>query len=76
MLSSVFSNLFNDRVQHNNSGAPRVEVDAEVRSVIIGIRIADNGPGDSDTRRADVFGRGEQGISSSGTGIGLYLVEQ
>jgi len=39
------------------------------------IRIADNGPGIPDERKERVFGRGEQGLESAGTGVGLYLVD-
>lgn len=74
MLSSVFSNLFNNAIQHNDSDDPRVEVDVEERDDSVVIAVADDGPGLPDDRRESVFGRGEQGLDSAGTGIGLYLV--
>uniref|UniRef100_UPI00260BACAD ATP-binding protein n=1 Tax=Halorientalis sp. TaxID=1931229 RepID=UPI00260BACAD len=37
--------------------------------------IADNGPGVPDERKDEIFGRGEKGLESSGTGLGLYLVD-
>lgn len=76
MLSSVFRNLLNNAVQHNDSEQPEVRVsltvddDAGTATVII----ADNGPGVPTNQRETIFGKGEQGTDSSGTGIGLYLV--
>ncbi|MFC7082392.1 hybrid sensor histidine kinase/response regulator [Halorussus caseinilyticus] len=75
MLSSVFSNLLNNAVQHNDTDDPHVEVGVEVGDGAATIRIADDGPGIPSERREAVFGRGEQGIDSEGTGIGLYLVD-
>lgn len=74
MLSSVFSNLFNNAVQHNDTDEPAVEVRVEESDAHVVVSIADNGPGIPDERKETVFGRGEQGLDSSGTGIGLYLV--
>jgi signal transduction histidine kinase len=39
------------------------------------VRVADNGPGVPDDRKEAVFGRGEKGLRSTGTGLGLYLVD-
>ena len=74
MLSSVFRNLLNNAVQHNDKDSPRVEVSCEVRDDDVEIRIADNGPGIPDDKKQFVFGKGERGLGSPGTGIGLYLV--
>jgi len=38
------------------------------------VRVADDGPGIPDRQKASVFERGEKGPTSSGTGLGLYLV--
>jgi PAS domain S-box-containing protein len=75
MLSSVFRNLLNNAVQHNDKDAPIVEVSCSVRDDVVEIRIADNGPGIPDDKKEIVFGRGERGLGSPGTGIGLYLVQ-
>ncbi|MGB9955549.1 PAS domain-containing sensor histidine kinase [Haloferax prahovense] len=75
MLSSVFRNLLNNAVQHNDTDAPRVEVSCTVRADDVEIRIADNGPGIPDDKKDIVFGKGERGLESPGTGIGLYLVD-
>lgn len=75
MLSSVFSNLLNNAVQHNDADDPRVEIGVENDDDAVTVRIADNGSGIPSDRRETIFGRGEQGIDSTGTGIGLYLVD-
>ncbi|AHG02037.1 hypothetical protein HALLA_01675 (plasmid) [Halostagnicola larsenii XH-48] len=75
MLSSVFRNLLNNAVQHNDKDAPIVEISCNLRDDDVEIRIADNGPGIRDTKKDVVFGKGERGLGSPGTGIGLYLVQ-
>ncbi len=75
MLSSVFRNLFANAVQHNDKTTPVIDVSATDRSDEVEITIADNGPGIPDGRKKEVFGRGEKGLESSGTGLGLYLVD-
>ncbi|POG56212.1 PAS domain-containing sensor histidine kinase [Haloferax marisrubri] len=75
MLSSVFRNLLNNAVQHNDTDAPRVVVSCAVRDDDVEIRVADNGPGIPDDKKDIAFGKGERGLGSPGTGIGLYLVD-
>lgn len=87
MLSSAFQNLLRNAVQHNDSDTPRVEITTETRAPtaassdvgddapgVVRIEIADNGPGVPPDKREEIFGRGEKGLQSEGTGIGLYLV--
>jgi PAS domain S-box-containing protein len=74
MLSSVFRNLLTNAVQHNDSNDPTVTVSADTGEESVVVHIADNGPGVPDAQKADIFGQGEQGMDSSGTGLGLYLV--
>jgi signal transduction histidine kinase len=38
------------------------------------ISVADDGPGIPPERRDSIFGKGQKGLDSDGTGIGLYLV--
>ncbi|PHQ39389.1 PAS domain-containing sensor histidine kinase [Halorubrum persicum] len=75
MLSSVFRNLLNNAVQHNDADTPHIEVSYEARDDDVEVRIADNGPGIADDHKDTVFGKGERGLGSPGTGIGLYLVD-
>jgi PAS domain S-box-containing protein len=75
MLSSVFRNILTNGIQHNDSDLPQIAVSAETSPETVTVRIADNGPGIPDERKETVFGRGEKGLESSGTGLGLYLVD-
>jgi PAS domain S-box-containing protein len=75
MLGSVFRNVLKNAVQHNDADVPTVTVTVEEGADTVLVRIADNGPGIPDGRKEEVFGRGEKGLESSGTGIGLYLVD-
>jgi signal transduction histidine kinase len=75
MLSSVFRNLLNNAVQHNDTDDPVVNITGEVRNGDVELRIADNGPGIPDEQKEDLFGKGEKGLDSPGTGVGLYLVQ-
>jgi PAS domain S-box-containing protein len=74
MLGAVFRNLLNNAVTHNDADAPRVTVRCEAGDDDVVVRVADNGPGIPDAQKEVVFGKGEKGIESPGTGIGLYLV--
>ena len=74
VLGSVFRNLLNNAVQHNDKETPVIHVSCEVRDDDVEVRIADNGPGIPDERKDVIFGKGEKGLDSPGTGIGLYLV--
>jgi PAS domain S-box-containing protein len=75
LLSSVFRNLLTNAVQHNDKEVAEVRVSVSEGSESVTVRIADNGPGIPDERKETIFGKGEMGIESAGTGIGLYLVE-
>lgn len=75
MLSSVFRNLLNNAVQHNDKDTPHIEISCEVQDDEVEVRIVDNGPGIPDDQKDVVFGKGERGLGSPGTGIGLYLVD-
>jgi PAS domain S-box-containing protein len=74
MLGSVFGNLLNNAVQHSAGTDPTVTVAAETTDDHAVVRVADDGPGVDDSRKETVFGRGEKGLDSEGTGLGLYLV--
>ena len=76
MLSSVFRNLLKNAVQHNDKEVPEVTVSAAVDddAGVVTVRVADNGPGIPEDLRPSIFGKGEKGLDSEGTGVGLYLV--
>jgi len=75
MLSSVFTNLLNNAIIHNTSTHPSVWVDVTEDGDTVRISVADDGPGVPPDRREEIFGRGEKGLESEGTGVGLYLVD-
>lgn len=74
MLSSVFRNLINNAVQHNDSDAPTVEITVDRRADSVVVSIADDGPGLPTDLRERIFDEGFKGLDSTGTGLGLYLV--
>ncbi|SFL11997.1 His Kinase A (phospho-acceptor) domain-containing protein [Halogranum rubrum] len=75
LLRAVFRNLLTNAVRHNRGDDPKVSVSVETRPDDVLVRVSDNGPGIPDDRKEDVFGRGEKGLESPGTGLGLYLVD-
>jgi PAS domain S-box-containing protein len=74
VLGSVFRNLLRNAVQHNDGPTPEVVVSVEDRGDAVAVSVADDGPGIPDDRKEAVFGKGEMGLESEGTGVGLYLV--
>lgn len=75
LLSSVFQNLLNNAVSHNEKPEPEITITVEDNDETVSVAIADNGPGIPDSQKDEIFGRGEMGLESSGSGIGLYLVD-
>lgn len=75
MLNSVFRNLLKNAVLHNDKEVPIVTVSALVTDDTVRVEVADNGLGISDDRKEQIFEKGEQGLDSEGTGLGLYLVQ-
>jgi signal transduction histidine kinase len=75
MVTSVFRNILQNAIQHNDREVPEVRVTGTAHDETVVVRIADNGPGIPDERKSDVFGKGETGLESEGAGMGLYLVE-
>ena len=75
LLDAVFRNLLKNAIQHNDKPVPEITVDTTVEDEIVRIRVADNGPGVSDSLQGEIFSRGSQGLESDGTVIGLHLVK-
>lgn len=74
MLDSVVRNLLKNAVQHNDKAVPEVTVSVSTDDGSVLVRVRDNGPGIPDEQKAAIFGKGEKGLESNGTGLGLYLV--
>jgi signal transduction histidine kinase len=75
LLEAVFRNLLHNAVVHNDKQTPTVQISTTVVDETLRIRVADNGPGIPDDQKEMIFGKGETGLESPGTGIGLYLVQ-
>ncbi|MEF8870874.1 MAG: PAS domain S-box protein [Haloarculaceae archaeon] len=74
MLSSVFRNILTNAVQHSDVADTEVTITTEETADSVVVSVADNGPGVPDSQKEAIFGKGERGIDSPGTGLGLYLV--
>ena len=74
MLDAVFRNLLQNAIQHNNTEVPEIAVSVERDDDTVEVAVADNGPGVPEGQREEIFGKGEKGLESNGSGIGLYLV--
>ena len=74
MIEYVFRNLLLNAIQHNDTSTPEVMIRVRESDETVRVEVADNGPGLPDDRKATIFGKGERGRRTGGTGIGLYLV--
>lgn len=77
MLEALIHNLVQNAIVHNDKQMPEVEVAMEVddEAGTVTIDVVDNGPGVPEDRKEAIFGKGEKGLDSPGTGLGLYLVQ-
>jgi PAS domain S-box-containing protein len=76
LLPEVFENLLSNAVQHNDSASPTVSVSVRVAGEEAVVEVADDGPGVDEAMQDAIFGKGEKGFNSPGTGFGLYLVQE
>ena len=74
MLDAVFRNLLQNAIQHNDTEIPEITVSVDRGDDTARVAVADNGPGVPESQREEIFGKGEKGLESDGSGIGLYLV--
>jgi len=74
LLDAVFRNLLQNAIQHNDKEVPELSVSVDRDDDTVRVSIADNGPGVPESQREEIFGKGEKGLESEGSGIGLYLV--
>jgi PAS domain S-box-containing protein len=74
MLESVFRNLLNNAITHNDKEIPEIDVSGTADDETVTVRVADNGPGIPDNQQERIFEKGEKALDSDGTGLGLYLV--
>lgn len=75
LVGSVFRNLFLNAIQHSDHQDTRIRTTVSVRNGNVLVRVADDGPGIPEDVRDKLFRRGAKGRKSSGTGLGLYLVQ-
>jgi signal transduction histidine kinase len=76
LLSSVFSNLLNNAVLHNDKSTVEISVSIDTRNETVVVCISDNGPGVPDEKKRTLFRRREKDPESPGSGMGLYLVDK
>lgn len=75
LLNAVFRNLLKNAIQHNDKPTPEISVSIAQTDAGVVVRIADNGPGVPDSMKETVFNKAERGLQSTGSGLGLYLVQ-
>lgn len=76
LLASVFRNLLNNAIQHHDSATPHVWVQTAFEADTVTVEIADDGPGIDPAIRERLFEAEAKGLESTGTGMGLYLVDR
>jgi len=75
-LMQVFINLISNAIKYNDKPKPVINLDMEETSEGIAVRVADNGPGISDSDRETIFEKFSKlssGGSTSGVGLGLSI---
>ncbi len=77
-LKTAIFNLIDNADKYGPAGG-RIDLSMESDGNLIGISVADQGPGISVEEQTDIrlkFKRGSAGVGRAGGGIGLYLVER
>jgi PAS domain S-box-containing protein len=76
LLDQVFENVLTNAVQHNDKERPEVRVWVEREDGRVAVHVADNGPGVPDEEKTHIVEKGVDGLSTPGSGFGLYLVKE
>jgi len=74
LLTEVVGNLLTNAVEHGGDGPVEIEAEVTETNGEVRLEVRDDGPGIPDGTKRRVFGRGETGDQSGGTGFGLYFV--
>ncbi len=75
-VKGALVNLVENAIHHGREGG-RVLVRAKADALAVSVSVSDDGPGIARQQRRTIFGRFVRGrTEASGTGLGLYLVEQ
>jgi len=73
-LRAVAANLCSNAVEHNETDAPRVWIEATVANGWVEVSVADDGPG-IDPAEYEVLAQGTETPLEHGSGIGLWIVK-
>ncbi|MFB6096632.1 MAG: sensor histidine kinase [Haloferacaceae archaeon] len=73
LLGSVFTNVISNAVVHSDRETPRVDVTVERRGDTAVVRVADDGPGIPDEKKARLLSE-DRTLGDEDAGIGTYLV--
>ncbi|SFR42667.1 sensor histidine kinase [Halogeometricum limi] len=76
LLDQVFENVLTNAVQHNDKAVPRVAVAVRQTGDEVTVSVEDNGPGVPDEEKRHIVEKGVEGLSTPGSGFGLYLVKE
>ncbi|MFW5907740.1 MAG: PAS domain S-box protein [Candidatus Natronoplasma sp.] len=74
LLKELFSNLIENSIKHSNGG--EIKVSVEEKEERVRVSIEDDGKGLSEEEKERIFERGYKGKDSSGSGLGMHLVEK
>ena len=72
-LAQALENLLTNALRH---GRPPVEVSADHRRGRVLVRVVDHGPGVAPAMRPRLFQRFATGLTTGGTGLGLFIVRE